>query len=274
MGGALQGTSPTDDVAVIAARLRPGVLQRRLPATPTQLPKLRRVVSAWAAAIPLPDDQAEDLQLALGEAAANAVEHAYAGQTPGAFGFRIAHEPDGSIEVAVDDDGTWRPAPADPGFRGRGLALIRAIGQDVVVDTQGKGTHVRFTIPPPPPDHPREGPGAALRHRPTIPRQPAELRAHREPSGALRLQLCGELDLSTIGTLRAALLEHLQTSAGPVILDTREVTYLSSAGVGLLLEAVHAAPGQLQLPTDPGSATAQILAFTGLDQHLTDPPPR
>ena len=274
MGGALQGTSPTDDVAVIAARLRPGVLQRRLPATPTQLPKIRRIVSAWATAIPVPDDQAEDLQLALGEAAANAVEHAYAGQTPGAFGFRIAHDRDGSIQVTVDDDGTWRPVPADPGFRGRGLAMIRAIGQDVVVDTQGKGTHVRFTLPPPPPDRPREGPGAALRHHPTIPRQPAELRAHREPSGALRLQLCGELDLSTIGTLRAALLEHLQTSAGPIILDTREVTYLSSAGVGLLLEAMQSAPGRLQLPTDPGSATAQILTLTGLDRHLIDPPPR
>jgi anti-anti-sigma factor len=221
----------------------------------------------------LPDDQAEDLQLALGEAAANAVEHAYAGQTPGEFGFRIAREPDGSIQVAVDDDGNWRPVPADPGFRGRGLALIRAIGQDVGVDTQGKGTHVRFTLPPPPPDHPREEPGPALRHHPTIPGKPAELRAHRDPNGALRLQLCGELDLSTIGPLRAELLEHLRTSAGPVILDTREVTYLSSAGVGLLLEAVHAAPDQLQLPTDPGSATAQILALTGLDRHLTGPPP-
>src|SRR5687768_13278305 len=90
MDGALQGTTPTDDVALIATRLRPGVLQRRLPATPTQLAKLRRDVSAWATAIPLPDDHTQDLQLVLGEAAANAVEHAYAGQTPGTFDFRIA----------------------------------------------------------------------------------------------------------------------------------------------------------------------------------------
>jgi anti-anti-sigma factor len=88
----------------------------------------------------------------------------------------------------------------------------------------------------------------------------------------LRLQLCGELDLNTIGPLRAPLLEHLRTSAGPVILDTSEVTYLSSAGVGLLLEAMHAAPGRMHLQTQPGSATAQILALTGLDQHLTGPP--
>ena len=187
MDGALHGITPTDDVAIIATRLRPGVLQRRLPATPTQLAKLRRDVSTWATAIPLPDDHTQDLQLALGEAAANAVEHAYAGQTPGEFDVRIAHDRDGSIRVAVDDDGTWRPVPADPGFRGRGLAMIRAIGQDVVVDTQGKGTHVRFTIPPPPPDRPREGRGNSLHHRPTVPEEPAELRVHRYPRGELRL---------------------------------------------------------------------------------------
>jgi anti-anti-sigma factor len=272
MDGALQGTIPTDDVAVIATRLRPGVLQRRLPATPTQLAQLRRDVSAWAAAIPLPDDHTQDLQLALGEAAANAVEHAYAGQMPETFAIRIAHDRDGSIRVTVDDDGKWRPAPADPGFRGRGLAMIRAIGQDVVVDTQGTGTHVRFTIPPLPPDRPREQRGHPLRHRPTVPREPAELRVHRDRSGELRLQLCGELDLNTIGPLRPALLEHIRTSAGPVILDTRDVTYLTSAGVGLLLEAAHAAPGRLQVSTDPDSATAQILALTGLDPHLAGPP--
>jgi len=57
-----------------------------------------------------------------------------------------------------------------------------------------------------------------------------------------------------------------------VILDTREVTYLTSAGVGLLLEAVHAAPGRLRVSIDPGSAPAQVLALSGLDPHLTGPP--
>ena len=42
----------------------------------------------------------------------------------------------------------WRPVPADPGFRGRGLMLIRRLADEVVVEpTPGGGTTIRFCVP-------------------------------------------------------------------------------------------------------------------------------
>jgi PAS domain S-box-containing protein len=140
-----QGTY-SDDVAVIAARLLPATLSQRLPARPVELSAVRRAVRAWAATAGLSEEWTEDLQLALGEAAANAVEHAYCGQTPGEFDYSITRATDGTLEVQVQDFGIWRPEPADNHHRGRGLGLIRTLADDVVVDTTAHGTTVRFRM--------------------------------------------------------------------------------------------------------------------------------
>ena len=50
--------------------------------------------------------------------------------------------------MRVEDFGQWRPVPADPGFRGRGLMLIRRLAEEVVVEpTPGGGTTIRFRVP-------------------------------------------------------------------------------------------------------------------------------
>ena len=49
---------------------------------------MRRAVRAWATAAGLAEDAAEDLQLALGEALANAVEHAYRDGASGDWCYR------------------------------------------------------------------------------------------------------------------------------------------------------------------------------------------
>ena len=93
----LADTDQPDDVAVIAARLLPAPLEARLPADPAQLAGARRAVAAWSTAAGLSIDTVEDLQLALGEALANAVEHAYSGggagavRVPGRAGARRQH---------------------------------------------------------------------------------------------------------------------------------------------------------------------------------------
>jgi anti-sigma regulatory factor (Ser/Thr protein kinase) len=117
----LSDTDQPDDVAVIAARLLPEPLSEWLPADPARLSAVRRGVSAWASATGLPAELAEDLQLALGEALANAVEHAYKNGASGGCEYRVARARDGGLHVEVVDTGTWRPPPADRGFRGRGL---------------------------------------------------------------------------------------------------------------------------------------------------------
>ena len=197
----LADTGQPDDVAVIAARLLPDVLEQRLPADPTQLSGVRRAVTAWAEAGGVPDETLEDLQLALGEAAANSVEHAYPGSGHGGFEYRVALEPDGGIAVRVRDTGNWRPPPADRGHRGRGLELIAALSTDVEVARPGddgrgpgSGTTVSFRMRPPDDGSAREA-GRPYRRRPLgegLPTGGAELVAVDGPDLTAPLaSICG-----------------------------------------------------------------------------------
>jgi anti-anti-sigma factor len=233
-------------------------LHERLRAKPTSLAVLRRTVARWASAAALPEEQSYDLQLGLGEAAANAIEHAYRGAEPGEVSCRLDRAESGDVHVEVRDEGSWRP-PADPGYRGRGLSVITSVGTDVALDHDGPGTRVRFTVPAPPP-------GLELRSDATPPPRPVLPAALDEVPAAegLTLRLSGDVDLASVGSVRASLLGRLD--GGPVVLDTRRITYLSSAGVGLLLQAVEAAHGRLQLLVDPDSPAGRILALTGLDR--------
>lgn len=142
----LHQPGPADDVAVIVARLLPEPLHQRLPAHPDQLGALRRTIAVWAAAAGLSADTVSNLQLALGEATANAVEHAYANGTPGEFCVQVRCQPGGWMDVCVRDFGKWRPMPEIPGYRGRGLALIREVAADMTLDIHDDGTEVRFRL--------------------------------------------------------------------------------------------------------------------------------
>jgi anti-anti-sigma factor len=261
-----------DDVAVIAVRVTPPPLHERLPADPARLRGVRRTVTAWAVAAGLPEDGIDDLQLALGEALANAVEHAYAGNGgAGSCEYRLERTGDGSVDVCVRDEGVWRPAPADRGHRGRGLELITALATDVEVarttddsGAAGSGTTVRFRFVP-------AGPGPAdppVRARPPAGTQPPRVAVHREP-GVLRLEFDGEVDLAVAPALRARALQALEDlpAGTSVVLDLRPATYLASAGVGLALElrawaAARRVP--VAITVREGSAPARVLALGGV----------
>jgi anti-anti-sigma factor len=228
-------------------------------------------VTAWTAAAGLPDDTAEDLQLALGEALANAVEHAYAASPDdGECSYRLAREADGSVRVEVGDTGLWRPPPADRGYRGRGLELIEALGTDVeVVHAPGvAGTTVRFRVAPPVP-----GPAVRLERAPAAASGDGatSVAVHDEPGGP-RLEVHGEVDLATAARVRQQVLARLeQLAPGSVAtLDLRSTGYLASAGVGLVLEAVaraRRAGVELRVLTRPGTPPARILALAGVDEQ-------
>jgi anti-anti-sigma factor len=262
----LADTDQPDDVALIAARLAPPPLGQRLPADPARLAAVRRAVVGWATEAGLPDIAIEDLQLALGEAVANGVEHAYRDQPPGTCAFSLARRPDGGVDVQVQDFGTWRPAPSDAGFRGRGIQLIRRLAEDVHIEaTPGGGTTVRFRIPvhDAAPDE-----SGAHRHVPSpgAPVQPAALHA-----GDSAVELAGELDLASVRELRAELFAALADLHGDVAVDLRRVTYLASAGLGLLLEAAQrtrSAGNELRVLLDPDGHPARVLELAGLDALL------
>jgi anti-sigma regulatory factor (Ser/Thr protein kinase) len=127
----------------------------RHPATPAEMRSIRVRVDRWARRHAVPEDAVIDLQLALGEAVANGVEHAYgeAGCTAnGAATVDVELEirPLGRTQVVavwVADHGHWRPVPGAPGYRGRGLALIEQLSRGMQVFRTGSGTQVRFDIP-------------------------------------------------------------------------------------------------------------------------------
>ena len=159
----LAGTRAGAAPVLLLARLIPAPLAERLPADPRRLLAVRRRLGAWSAQAALSDDTTADLQLLLSEAATNSVEHAYRDGPPGEFVYSVRRRDDGAIRVEVQDFGRWRPPPADPGYRGRGLAVIHNLADEVTLEVGESGTRVAFTVPddPPPLAQRSAAPGAA-----------------------------------------------------------------------------------------------------------------
>jgi anti-anti-sigma factor len=264
--GALGDAVQPDDIAVVAVRLLPGPLHAVLPAQPRQLRVMRRAVEGWAAAMGLPEEVLDDLQYALGEAAANAVEHAYGNTGEGEFHYTVEHRPgpDGGVAVRVRDFGRWRPVPADSGHRGRGVQVLHAVGTDVRTDSGESGTTVTFRVPvPPAPVHRRPRPAGHA--RPTAAAAVATIAA-TDPSV---LRVSGDLDLDGVTAVRAALLDAL--GPGRLAVDLHDAGYVSSAGVALLVEVCARARARgtsLTLRVAAGSPAARVLELTGLRSTL------
>jgi serine/threonine-protein kinase RsbW len=131
-------------------RARGERLRIRIPAAVDRLPPLRRRVEHWAQAHELTAAELSDLQLALGEAVSNAMEHAYAEAGTGTVDVELevrANGPGREIAVRVTDRGTWKPATSRPTDRGRGIAMIDELSGDMRVTSNRSGTEVVFTVP-------------------------------------------------------------------------------------------------------------------------------
>lgn len=128
-----------DDVALLAVTYAP-VLVERMPARPERLAGLRRRLRGWLAGIGAGDEETSDVLLACGEAAANAVEHAFAG-SPGELTVELRLAAGRVLTVRVADTGRWQQVPA-PGDRGRGLPLMRAVMESVDIERKETGTVV------------------------------------------------------------------------------------------------------------------------------------
>jgi anti-sigma regulatory factor (Ser/Thr protein kinase) len=92
-----------------------------------------------------------DMTMAVNEAVTNAAEHAYFGSPCGAGSFDVEANYDAvldSLIVVVEDGGRWRlpdPAIGPLSVRGRGIQLMRALADDLSIDTTSAGTRVRLT---------------------------------------------------------------------------------------------------------------------------------
>jgi len=138
--GDARGRPADDDVAVLAACVEPlsDTLRTRWPANAETLAAMRPLLRRWLARWGAEPDEIYDITVAVQEASANAVEHAYA---PGTAVFEVeAEHADGVITFVIRDRGNWR-APRGT-HRGRGLAMMRALMEDVDVKHDDRGTIV------------------------------------------------------------------------------------------------------------------------------------
>lgn len=118
-----------------------------MPAKPARLRPLRERVSDWAAAIG--HDRREDIVLAVDEAAANSIEHAYRDSAGLLTVFAGSVPADGKAYIVVSDRGDWRVPPPDPGYRGRGLAIMHDVAPVFDLHHDQRGTTVVLGWPQP-----------------------------------------------------------------------------------------------------------------------------
>jgi len=103
----------------------------------------RRALTAFLTALGLGEDSRDDVATAVGEALANAVEHAYCGVELGAVELQ-AHVVDGgrTLSVEVIDCGSFIERAPRPD-RGFGLRIAQSIVRSLSIDAEN-GTHVRM----------------------------------------------------------------------------------------------------------------------------------
>ncbi|ORV08389.1 SpoIIE family protein phosphatase [Mycobacterium celatum] len=134
-----------DDVAIVVYRRPYRPLSIESDAAAVELADIRHRLIAWAREAAVPEDLCADVVLAVNEACANSIEHAYRGHEPGKV--RVEAHCDGAqVRVRIVDTGSWKPAPADPGNRGRGLLLIRAVTDWLEMACTSSGTTVDMTF--------------------------------------------------------------------------------------------------------------------------------
>ena len=89
--------------------------------------------------------------------------------------------------------------------------------------------------------------------------------------GTVVIRVRGELDLATVDLLQREIDQTFTASSPHLILDCRELTFVDSTGMSLML-MVHREVGRdgTRFAVVPGDgAVRTLLGLTGLDQHLT-----
>ena len=134
-----------DDIAIVVYRRPYAPLKIDGVATAEQLRDIRHELAAWMQDAAIPDERIADIVLAVNEACANSIEHGYRGSP--AARVRVDGDNDGArVHITITDDGSWKPKAADPGVRGRGLLLIRAVSDWLEMECTASGTTVDMSF--------------------------------------------------------------------------------------------------------------------------------
>ncbi len=127
-----------------------GVVALSIPAKAEYIVLCRLALAGIARVRALEPETVADLKLALTEACSNSIRHAYAQGRAGAVDVR--YELNGErLEVEVADDGSGFDVEAlkgvngDPEEGGLGIAIIRALTDELAIESDGRGSRLRFT---------------------------------------------------------------------------------------------------------------------------------
>lgn|GEM_PF-380768 len=135
----------SDDVAVLTVSMRrtfPGSLNLAFPAVAVSSQKVRHALRAFVRELEVSEEKDFEIQVAVGEAVNNVIEHAY-GAAEGNVWVN-AQSSDGKLVVEVSDRGNWRMPRQDHG--GRGLHIIESLCESLVVHSGKDRSFVRLTF--------------------------------------------------------------------------------------------------------------------------------
>ena len=132
-----------DDVALLLYR-QPAPLEVEIAADPSELAPTRAALRGWLTRAGLDSEQTLDVLIAVGEAVANSIEHGHREHLEGTVSLRATAVAD-RLHLTVVDTGSWKTPTSDPNsHRGRGIALMRALMQDVSIEPSETGTTIHM----------------------------------------------------------------------------------------------------------------------------------
>lgn len=119
-------------------------VHRSWRAEPGQLGTIRRELRTWIESLGLGDDEITDVVLAVDEAAANVVQHAYDPGDAGSVELTLWTERD-ALCIEVVDHGSWQGAD-EPG---RGIEIMHSMVGAVLIHVDERGSRVLLRHPLP-----------------------------------------------------------------------------------------------------------------------------
>lgn len=137
----LRTSTEWNDTAMEHPAGRVEFVHRSYPADPAQLALIRRQLGRWLRPLELSEDAIAGVVLAVDEAAANAVRHAYGAGGSGTVELTLWTE-GSTVCVEVVDHGRWRPPDAEPDEGGRGIELMSAMSDAVLIHYDRRGSRV------------------------------------------------------------------------------------------------------------------------------------
>jgi serine phosphatase RsbU (regulator of sigma subunit)/anti-sigma regulatory factor (Ser/Thr protein kinase) len=132
-----------DDIAVLVLRSPVSAAELFLtkrPARTDELAPLRGELRAWLQQHVSDRSEINAVLTTVGEASANAIDHAYSDQQDPLMRVEAARV-NGDVILNVTDTGRWK-APEPSPERGRGLTMMEALADDVTIDRRSTGTSV------------------------------------------------------------------------------------------------------------------------------------